>query len=325
MADRIRKINVSTRETVRVVILSDLVSGARIQGIDVSANGTIYAADYSQDIVYKIYESGTVNGVLVGKINITGDIDSRGLSGSSGNDGRLDQPLGICVDRSDNIYVGSDSGLVIRRLSSSGRSRVFAGAAGATGDVVAAIDNNTTTGAHVRFGVATSGMGLAADLAGRIYVADTGNHKIKKLWESGKSTTLAGSTTGMVNDTGNSARFATPYDVAVDNQGNVYVADYGNNRIRKITESGVVTTLAGTSSGFVDGNGMVAKFSGPTRLAIGYDNQSLFVLDEGNNAVRRVDMHGTVNTFCPYNAPSSGVGDIAIDRSGFLYILENNS
>jgi DNA-binding beta-propeller fold protein YncE len=187
------------------------------------------------------------------------------------------------------------------------------------------MDDNATDGSQVRFGnVGVAGMGLDVDKAGRVYVADTANHKIKKLWESGKSTRLAGSTSGFVNATGPLAKFNSPYDCCVDNQGNVYVADTGNHRIRKITESGVVTTLAGTTAGFVDGNGIVAKFNTPKRIEIDDGNQFLYVLDAGNLAIRRVDMHGNVNTFMPYNIPPLGIGDIAVDRSGFLYVLEND-
>jgi sugar lactone lactonase YvrE len=327
MANRIRKINTSTRSTVHVVILSDLVPGARIQGIDVSTNGTIYAADYAKQIVYKIYEHGKVNGALVGKINVAGDVDASGRQGSDGNTARLDHPLGICVDKSDNIYVGSGYGMVIRRVSPSGRSRVFAGKYATPGDVVAGMDDNVTDGSKARFGNPGSlaCMGLDVDKAGRVYVADTANNKVKKLWESGKSTRLAGSTAGFVNAIGPNAKFNLPYDLCVDNQGNVYVADANNNRIRKVTESGVVTTLAGTTAGFVDGNGLTSKFTSPRRVEIDDGNQFLYVLDYGNAAIRRVDMHGNVHTFMPYNVPPVGCGDIAVDRSGFLYVLENDS
>lgn len=323
MADRIRKINVSTRTTVRVVILSDLAASARVQGIDVSMNGTLYAADYVNHIVYKIYEHGTVNGALVGKIATAGDVDSSGVNASTGLTARLDEPMGICVDRSDNIYVVSDAGQVIRRISPSGRSRVFAGAHGTSGNVVAAMDNLTTDGSAVRFDGA---IGIDVDKAGIVYVADTLNNRIKKIWPSGKSTVLAGGSDGFANGTGNAAQFSAPRDVCVDNQGNCFVADTGNHRIRKITESGVVTTLAGAvGSGFVDGDGVTARFAAPVRVDIDYSNQFLYVLDQGNEAIRRVNMHGATNTFAPYNDAVVGDGDITVDPSGFVYVLENDS
>lgn len=325
MAHRIRKINVSTRDTVRVVAGAALASSANITSIDVAANGIIYAADYYNHVVYKIFENGRIDGVLLGDIGTAGDVPASGIGASTGLTGRANAPLGLCVDKAENIYVGNVTGRIIRRLSSSGRWQALAGSATATGNVVAGLDDLTTDGLDVRFGAAVNGMGMTIDLHGIVYLADTANHRIKKIWDSGLSTSLAGSTAGFVNATGMSARFNAPYDVAVDAHGTVYVADYNNNRIRKVTESGVVTTLAGaTANGFTDGNGLDARFDSPARLALAPSGRELYVLDVENGAIRRVDQHGNVNTFAPYNASVTN-GDIAIDNSGFIYVLENDS
>ena len=329
MAVRIRKINVSTRDTVRVVAASNLASGAEIQSIAVSSNGTLYAADFANHVVYKIYEDGRVEGVLLGELTTAGDVDSSGVGASTGLTARMDQPLGLCVDKSDNIYVGNDSGLVIRRISPSGRSRVFAGEAGSSGDTVAGLDDLATPGTDARFGANDDGMGLDVDLHGVVYMADTANNKIKKFWNSGLSTSLAGDpagSSGFANETGEAARFDDPRDVAVDQNGTVYVADAGNHRIRKITPSGLVTTLAGNGTdSFLDGNGLVATFDTPVRLALSPSGREMFVLDKGNEAIRRVDQNGNVFTFAPYNDVASGEGDITVDNSGFIYVLENDS
>lgn len=336
MADRIRKTNVSTRDTARVVAGALFDSGARIQAIDVALDGTLYCADYDQHVVYKVFEDGRIEGVLVGELSTSGDVDSRGLDGSTGLTGRLDQPLGLCVDNSGNIYVGHDSGLLVRRLSSSGRSREFVGSFGNTGDVVAnlpdierAVPVDVTEGTEVRFAADDDGGGMDVDNDGIVYIADSGNHKVKKFWPDGRSTALAGAgdgSSGFANGTGNDARFDDPRDVAVDARGTVYVADSNNNRIRKITADGVVTTLAGAAaSGFTDGDGFTARFNNPVRVDLDPSGRFLYVLDKGNEAVRRVDQHGNVNTFMPYNDPSSGEGDLCIDKAGFIYILENDS
>jgi sugar lactone lactonase YvrE len=321
MADRIRKINSSARD-IRVLAFDNLASGARIKSIEASIDGTIYAADFDRDVVYKIFEDGRIMGVMAGALGFSGIVHSTGIGTSTGLTARFDEPIGLTVDASNNIYVGCAAGSLIRRLSPSGRVRPFAGNDSATGDAVG------PEGGDLRLSPEANGMGLCVDKAGIVYVADTGNDKIKKIFTNGGSNTLAGGTGGgFANATGTAALFNTPRDVAVDRRGNIYVADTGNHRIRKITESGVVTTLAGaTASGYVDGNGLDARFLNPQRIAIDPSDHFLYVLEApATGRVRRVDMHGNVTTFAHYNTPTGTTnGDVTVDSAGNVYILENH-
>jgi sugar lactone lactonase YvrE len=154
--------------------------------------------------------------------------------------------------------------------------------------------------------------GIAVDSAGNVYVADAGNHRIRKITPDGTVTTLAGGgTAGSDDGTGAAARFFTPYGVAVDPAGNVYVAEYGKHRIRKITPDGTVTTLAGNGTeGFADGIGSAAMFRLPRAIAVDAVG-NVYVADTGNRKVRKINPDGLVTTL----AGSDALGTIEGLRS----------
>ena len=149
------------------------------------------------------------------------------------------------------------------------------------------------TGTSAKFHLPT---GVAVDGAGNVYVADYSNHRIRKITTSGVVSTLAGSTNGYTDGTGTSAKFFNPFGVAVDGAGNVYVADLYNHRIRKITASGVVSTLAGSgTSGYTDGTGTSAQFRNPSGVAVdGAGN--VYVADRVNHSIRKITTSGVVST-----------------------------
>lgn len=141
--------------------------------------------------------------------------------------------------------------------------------------------------------------GIAVDATGNVYVADTGNSRIRKVTPTGVVTTLAGSGTATyANGSGASASFAVPEGVAVDATGIVYVADTDNGCIRKVTPGGVVTTLAGVApngGGYVDGPGQLAQFSVPAGITVD-DAGNVYVADRGNLLVRKVTPAGVTTT-----------------------------
>jgi streptogramin lyase len=137
-----------------------------------------------------------------------------------------------------------------------------------------------------------------------VYVADKSNRNIRRVTPAGMVTTLAGSASypaGSSDGTGSAARFNSPAGVAVDSSGNVYVADSGNNTIRKVTPTGVVTTLAGLagSRGSNDGTGSAARFNGPWGVTVD-GSRNVYVADTYNNTIRKVTPAGMVpRPSCP--------------------------
>ncbi|MFK5890746.1 MAG: hypothetical protein QM486_08455, partial [Flavobacteriaceae bacterium] len=148
---------------------------------------------------------------------------------------------------------------------------------------------------------------VAIDASGTIYVADTGNQRIRKITANGVVTTLAGSTFDFADGTGTSAKFANPTGIAVDGSGTIYVADRNNQRIRKITAAGVVTTFAGSGTrSFADGTGTAAQFANPTGIAID-GSGTIYVADTNNNRIRKITTAGVVTTFA--GSGTSGFAD----------------
>ncbi|MBO9542876.1 SMP-30/gluconolactonase/LRE family protein, partial [bacterium] len=151
-----------------------------------------------------------------------------------------------------------------------------------------------TTNAGAQF---NSPMDVAVAADGTIYVADSSNHRIRKIAPDGTVTTLAGSSAGYVDGTGAAAKFVQPRGLAIGPDGNVYVADTGNHRIRKVTPDGVVTTVAGTGvNSFADGAAKTAaKFSNPWDVVVAGDG-TIYVADYGNYRVRKITTAGAVST-----------------------------
>ena len=164
-------------------------------------------------------------------------------------------------------------------------------------------DVSTLTGSTSGFldGTGTAALfnnpwGMVTETDGNVYVADELNHKIRKITPAGVVTTFAGSTQGYQDANGTSAKFYRPNGLAIDASGNIYVADSYNHKIRKITPSGDVTTVAGSAQGYVNGNGTAARFNFPQGIAIDSAG-NLFVVDASNYAIRKITPTADVTVF----------------------------
>ncbi len=251
------------------------------EGITIASDGNRYVADTGNHIIRKIASGGDV-ATLAGGAGTSGSTDATGTAA------RFNAPAGI-VFANGNLYVADTGNQTIRKVTTAGVVTTFAGTAGASGSANA-------TGTAARF---NAPRGLAADSAGNLYVADTGNHTIRKITTAGVVTTLAGTagSSGTANGTGAAARFNAPRGVAVDASGNVFVADTGNHCIRKITSAGVVTTFAGSAgtSGSTNGTTTAARFNSPSGIAV--DSSGIVhVADTGNQTIRRITAAGSVST-----------------------------
>jgi len=181
------------------------------------------------------------------------------------------------------------------------------------------------TGAAARF---NGPFGVAADSTGNVYVSDRGNNTIRKITPAGLVTTLAGKVgaTGSTDGTGAAASFDYPSGIATDRAGNVYVADYGNRTIRKITPAGVVTTLAGRAGarGSNDGVGAAARFDGP--LAVATDGAGNLYVADLFSTIRKITPDGMVTTFAGKRDVTGTIdGAGAAARFGFLRGIATDS
>jgi hypothetical protein len=253
-----------------------------------------------------------------------------GSADGTGSAARFNYPWSVAVDGSGNVYVADQGNSTIRRITPAGVVTTFAGSAGIFGSA-------DGTGSVAQF---ASPQSVAVDGSGNVYVADTGNDTIRKITSSGVVTTFAGTAgaRGSADGTGAAAQFASPQSVAVDGSGNVYVADTGNDTIRKITSSGVVTTLAGTAGarGSADGTGAAARFDYPEAVAVD-GSGNVYVADSDNCTIRRITSAGVVTTFAgTANDPGSADGTggaaqfsypqgVAADGAGNVYVADSNN
>jgi uncharacterized repeat protein (TIGR01451 family) len=231
----------------------------------VDVAGNVYVADAGNHRIRKITPAGLVS-------TLAGD----GLTST------FYQPLGVGVDAAGNVYVADSDNNRICKVTSSGVVSVLAGSATGGPGSAGYVD---AVGTAARFDVPN---GVAVDAAGNVYITDAGNHLIRKITPAGSVSTLAGGTEGYAEGTGAAARFENLSGPCIDAAGNIYAADIGNNRIRKITPAGVVSTVAGGAPmGYNDGPVATALFGYPYAIAVDATG-NIYVADVDNNVIRKI-------------------------------------
>lgn len=252
------------------------------RGMCPDGSGGVFALDTGLHAVRRITSAGVVS-LLAGRVSAG---DENGLGRAAG----FNAPQGMTTTPDGAVYIADTRNHTIRKVALDGSVTVYAGSSGVSGSA-------TGTVAEARF---NGPAGIASDSLGNLYVADTGNHVVRRIAPDGVVHPLAGSAglKGTTNGSGTAARFNEPLDLTVDRSGNVFVADSKNHSIRKITPTGVVTTFAGGAavSGFNDGTGTAARFNTPSGIDID-SLGSLYVADRLNGTVRKITVAAVVTTF----------------------------
>lgn len=235
--------------------------------IAVDNAGNLYIADTGNHRIRKITTDGMVSTLAGGTI---------GANDGTGSAAQFYYPEGVAVDSGGNVYVGDASNHRIRKITPSGVTTTLAGSTYGYAD---------GTGSAAQFWTPS---GLDVDSSGNVFVAEKQNHRIRKITPSGVVTTVAGTgVSGFADGTASTAKFKNPFDVTVDSAGNIYVADYGNHKIRKIGTDNTVITYAGSTIGYLDGEGTLAKFNYPIGIAFANDG-TFYVVESGGHKVRKI-------------------------------------
>lgn len=316
-------------------------------GIVIDGSGNLIIADTCNNVFRKVTTAGVVtvfSGTPIDEnshpVNV-GATDGAAADATfhMGDSPSPDGPYGtptftsvgsrtLGIDRNGNVYFADTMNDTLRKISPNGAVTTIAGSPGAQG-------SNDGTGAAARF---DTPMGVAVDSSGNIFVADTANDMIRKVTPDGVVTTFAGAARqfGSNDGTGASAQFSNPSGIAIDTSDNLYVTDTVNHTIRKITPSGIVSTLAGLAgvSGTSDGSRTQARFNRPSGIAVD-SSGNVYVADTGNHAIRKVSTSGTVTTIAGTlgtSGSSDGTGTAAqfnspygltVDSSGVVYVADS--
>ncbi len=300
------------------------------EGVAVDAAGILYIADIGNHRIRRVDTRGVITTVA--------GTGARGYSGDGGTatSAYLSLPTGVAVDGAGNLYIADSDNQCIRRVDTQGVIVTVAG----TGSRGYSGDGGSATGASL-----DSPTGVAVDGAGNLYIADSNNDRIRRVDARRTIITVAGGGYSGDNGPAIQAQLDNPFGVAVDGAGNLYIADKKNDRIRRVDARGIITTVAGSSEvGFGGGGGfsgdggpaVQAQLSRPQGVAVD-STGNLYIADNGNHRIRRVDASGTITTIAgigtwgysgdggpAVQAQLGSPNGVAVDAAGNFYIAEAN-
>lgn len=296
---------------------------SRPTSVAADSAGNIYVTDTANGTIRKIAPNQTVS-------TFSGFAGNFGSLNGTGTNAQFYGPQGIAVDNAGFLYVSDTANATIRKITAAGVVSTFAGLAGN-------VNSFDGTGTNAQF---FQPEGVAVDNGGNVYVTDAWNHTIRKITPAGIVSTLAGlaENHGGRDGSTNKARFNRPAGIAVDSATNLFVADFLNHTIRKITPNRTVSTIVGLAGvwGSADGTNNAARFFQPQGIVA--DNAgNLFVVDSGNQIIRKISPAGTnwvVTTVAGLSGSAGnidGTGDgaqfyfpagIAEDDAGYLYVAD---
>lgn len=285
-------------------------------GVAVDASGNIYVADWGNNLIRKITPAGTVS-TFAGS-------GFAGYNDGAGNLASFTQPTGITIDPQGNLFVADAGNDLIRKINPTGTVSTIAGS-----------DTSGFANGAGAAAVFFDPVGVAVDANDNVYVADAGNSLIRLVSSGGSVSTFAGS---ISSDTSFLiSPFNNPTGVALGPNGNVFVANYLDNNILQISQSGTVSTYAGidTLQGANNGPAAQATFYYPNNVAVDASG-NLYVSDGVNNLIRKITTDGMVSTFAGngmagavdstgVNASFNGPTGLAFDAAGNLYVADSNN
>ncbi|MEK6324767.1 MAG: peptidoglycan DD-metalloendopeptidase family protein [Acidobacteriota bacterium] len=268
------------------------------QGVAVDSSGMIYVADTGNNRIRRIAVDGTVATLAGGSTS--------GFQDGAGTQARFNAPRGVALDNQGNAYVTDTGNSSVRAVTPSGNVSTVAG-----DGTIGSSDSPARFDGLV--GITVDGSTLF------VYVADTGNHRIRRLAPSGATITIAGADRGFADGSATQAKFAEPSGSAVDGAGKLIVADATNSLVRFVDPgsaavSPAVSTLAGTGDrGLTNGTGSVARFFTPRGIAVA-QSSAIIVADTGNHVLRRVLLPPSIASFTPTRGNAGSSVTIAGER-----------